>query len=82
MGVNVLSRVEDQLTKYKADHKGETPLYIIVSPYEADTLMDEVKKEGGYDSETLVTTYKGSKIIKHESLNKGDLRLSNELPGD
>jgi hypothetical protein len=78
----VLPTLKAEIEKYKADHKGETPLYIIVSPHEADALMEEVKSDSGYDTDTLVTTYKGSKIIKHDSLNKGDLRLTNDLPGD
>jgi hypothetical protein len=82
MNHRVLPKVEEEIRKYKTDHKGEMPLYIIVSPHEADDLLEEVKAATGYDAETLVTTYQGSKIIKHDSLNKGDLRLSNELPGD
>jgi hypothetical protein len=62
------------------EHRGESPLYILVSPYEAGRLFDEVRQASGFDPDVLVTEYKGSKIVKHGSLNKGDLRLTNELP--
>ena len=78
--MNILPKIDDTLRKYKDDHRGDTPLYIIVSPEEADRLMAEVREVNGYDADVLVTTYQGSKIIKHDSLTKGDLQLTNELP--
>lgn len=80
MNKQLLQRVDDNIRKYQEEHRGEMPLYIIVSPYEADKLLDEVRNMSGYDSDVLVTSYKGSKIVKHDSLNQGDLRLTNELP--
>ena len=80
MSHHILSKVDDTLKKYQQEHRGESPLYILVSPHEADRLLDEVRHVGGYGPQVLVTEYKGSKIVKHGSLNKGDLRLTNELP--
>jgi hypothetical protein len=51
-----------------------------VSDYEADDLYSEVKQAGGYEQDIVVTSYKGSKIVKYASLKKGDLLLTNELP--
>jgi hypothetical protein len=55
-------------------------LYILVSPYEADQLIEEVKQAAGYEKNTLVTEYNGSKIIKYDALKKGDMQLTDELP--
>jgi hypothetical protein len=64
---HVLTKVDDHIQRYKTDHRGEMPLYILVSPHEADNLLAEVRQAGGYDSHVLVTSYKGSKIVKHDS---------------
>lgn len=80
MTQQILPKVDDNIKRYQDDHHGEMPLYILVSPYEADRLLDEVRHVSGYEPDVLVTSYKGSKIVKHDSLNEGDLRLTNELP--
>lgn len=80
MNHRILPRVDENITRYKDEHHGEMPLYIIVSSFEADRLLEEVKSASGYDADVLVTSYKGSKIVRHDSLNQGDLRLTNELP--
>jgi hypothetical protein len=80
MANQILTKVDNEIRKYKAEHRGEEPLYILISPHEADRLLDEVRNAGGYDDETVVTTYKESKIIKHDSLTKGEIRLTNDLP--
>jgi hypothetical protein len=82
MSSAILSKVEENLKKYQNEHRGEKPLYILVSPYEADDLMSAVKSEQGFKQDVLVTEFKGSKIVKYDALKKGDMRLTNELPGD
>ena len=82
MNSSILSKVEEDLKRYQNDHKGEKPLYILVSPHEADELLDAVKLDQGYSEDVLVTEFKGSKIVKYDALKKGDMRLTNELPGD
>ena len=82
MNSSILSKVEEDLKRYQTDHKGEKPLYILVSPHEADELLDAVKLDQGYSEDVLVTEFKGSKIVKYDALKKGDMRLTNELPGD
>jgi hypothetical protein len=76
----VLSRVEDQLSKYKAEHRGESPLYIIVPVEEGDKLLEEVKEKNNHARDIVVTSYQGSKIVKHDHLKPGEIRLTNELP--
>lgn len=80
MNASLLSRVNDRVEQFKSDHRGEKPLYILVSPYEADKLIEEVKEAAGYSKDTLVTEYNGSKIIKYDALKKGDMQLTDELP--
>jgi hypothetical protein len=82
MSSAILSKVEDNLKKYQTEHKGENPLYILVSPYEADALLSAVKSELGFKEDVLVTEFKGSKIVKYDALKQGDMRFTNELPGD
>jgi hypothetical protein len=82
MSSAILTKVEENLKKYETDHKGEKPLYILVSPYEADALFSAVKSEQGFKDDVLVTEFKGSKIVKYDALKQGDMRLTNELPGD
>jgi hypothetical protein len=79
---SILAKVEDSLKKYQTEHKGEKPLYILVSPHEADALLSEVKTELGFKQDVLVTEFKGSKIVKYDALKQGDMRFTNELPGD
>lgn len=80
METGILERVQKEIEQYGKDHRGERPLFILISPYEADALMDEVRQNSGYDADTLVTTYKDCKIVKYDSLHKGELLLTNELP--
>jgi hypothetical protein len=82
MSSGILSKVEENLKKYQSDHSGEKPLYILVSPHEADDLLSAVKTKEGYEQDILVTEFKGSKIVKYDALKQGDIRLTNELPGD
>jgi hypothetical protein len=82
MDAALLTKVEDNLKKYEKEHKGEKPLYILVSPHEADALLSAVKSKEGYKQDVLVTEFKGSKIVKYDALKEGDMRFTNELPGD
>jgi hypothetical protein len=76
----ILTKVEDKIKAYEADHHGEKPLYIILSDEEADKLIDAVKQEEGYEDHIVITEYHGAKIVKHMAVKAGDIQLSNELP--
>ncbi len=80
MEKRLLPQVDDRLRTYESEHRGERPLYIIMPKEEADRLIEEVRSVGGYDEKAIVTEYKGSKILKHEALKAGEIRLTNELP--
>jgi hypothetical protein len=80
MDAHILQKVENSLDQYQAEHHGEKPLYILVSPGEVDGLLEEVKQANGYPNDVHVTSYRGSKIVRYEALNNGDLLLTDELP--
>jgi hypothetical protein len=76
----ILPIIEHHLEKYQSEHLGEMPLYIILAEEEAEHFLQEVKMEEGYDDHTIITAYKGSKVVKNIALKPGEIRLSNELP--
>jgi hypothetical protein len=76
----MLSKVQEQIKKYQAENRGESPLYIILSSDEADDLSEQVRNEKGYDENVIVTEFEGTKIVKYAAMNPGDMRLTNELP--
>lgn len=76
----LLSKIDGRIKSYQNEHRGELPLYIIVSPDESQQLMEEVRKHEGHPEDVTVTTFKGMKIMPSEILKAGEVRLSNELP--
>lgn len=80
MDKRILPQVEDRLRTYASEHRGERPLYIIMPRQEAEQLVEEVRSAEGHDEKAIVTEYKGSKILKHEALKAGEIRLTNDLP--
>jgi hypothetical protein len=80
MEKRLLPTVENEVKRYQDEHRGERPLYIVMQSDDADVLMREVKEVHGYDEETIVTEFNGSKIVKHSALNPGQIQLTNELP--
>lgn len=75
-----LSKIDSQIEKYRGDHFGESPLYILLPADEIEKVREEIRKREGYSEEVVVTTFKGIKILPNESLKSGELRLTNELP--
>ena len=80
MKAQLLQKVDTSLDQYQAEHHGRNPLYILVSPDEVNGLLEAVKRAGNHSADITVTTYRGSKIMRYEALNKGDLLLTDELP--
>jgi hypothetical protein len=77
---HLLERIDKLIAKYKADHKGETPLYIIVSPDENKEIMKTVRAAEGLAGDQIVTTYKNIKLAEHPQQVDGKIYVSNELP--
>ena len=82
MSAGILGKVDEQLTKYKETHHGGQPLYILVSPDVEDPLREAVRKANGLKKGDIVTTYKESKILRHDILKEDEMLLTNDLPGD
>lgn len=76
----LLKKIDGLIEKFKAENKGETPLYIVLSSEENKEVMAEVKARNNYPSDFIVTSYKGIKLAEHPSLLKGNFYVSNELP--
>jgi hypothetical protein len=82
MSAGILEKVDEQLTKYRETHHGGQPLYILVSSEEEDALREAVRKVNGLKQGDIVTTYKESKILRHDILKEGEMLLTDDLPGD
>lgn len=76
----LLSKLDSSIKNYQQEHRGELPLYIIVSPDESEQLMEEVRKREGHAEDVTVTSFKGMKIMPSDTLKPGEVRLTNELP--
>lgn len=80
MNKSVLAKVDTEIGRYKNEHQGQLPLYLLVSAHEQHILLDEVKKASGVKSDAFITTYKDMKIVRHDTLKDGELLMTNELP--
>jgi hypothetical protein len=80
MSQPITKKIDSLIEQYKADHHGEKPLYIIISPDEGNLLVEEVRRIKKYDSEIIITSYRDIVIAKHDMFTPGKVMLSNELP--
>ena len=77
---HLLERIDSLVDKYKKEHKGEAPLYIILSADENKEVMKELKERKGMPEDQIVTEYKGIKLTQHPQQVNGKIYVSNELP--
>jgi hypothetical protein len=80
MAESITRKIDTLINQYKADHHGEPPLYIIISPDEGNALVEEVRRLKKYGKEVVITTYRDITIAKHDMFTPGKVLLSNELP--
>jgi hypothetical protein len=80
MADSITRKIDKLIEQYRADHHGELPLYIIISPDEGNLLVDEVRRLRKYGKEVVITTYRDITIAKHDMFTSGKVLLSNELP--
>jgi hypothetical protein len=80
MSHSITARVDSLIEEYRKDHHGELPLYIIISPDDADRLVGEIRHTRKYDPNTIITNYRDIHIAKHDMFSSGKIILSNELP--
>jgi hypothetical protein len=80
MGQRLLPQIDDRLRQYESEHHGEKPLYMIMPKGEAQQFIEEVRERDGLDEKIVITEYRGTKVVNHEALKPGEIRLSNDLP--
>ena len=76
----MLDRIDTLIEKFKRDHKGEAPLYIILSGDENKRVMNAIKAAENLPEHQIVTTYRGVKLAEHPHQSDGEVYVSNELP--
>ncbi|KWW51413.1 hypothetical protein AWW69_09760 [Bacillus cereus] len=76
-----LPDIDRALQRYKENHRGRVPLYILLSPSDADFLMEQVRMRERWPEGVTVTEYNGAKLVRHEGVPEGEVQLSDELPG-
>jgi hypothetical protein len=76
----LIEKLEERIKDYQQNHRGEAPLYILISADDEDRVYQALKEKAGLKSHEFVTSYKGSKIVGHLSLKKGDMTATSELP--
>jgi hypothetical protein len=77
---HLLQRIDNLIEKFRTDHKGEAPLYIILSSDENKEVMRLIKAAQKIPEDQVVTTYKGVKLSHHPQQTNGKIYVSNELP--
>src|SRR5690349_17913218 len=75
----LLPEVDQLIDRYKKENRNQLPLYIVLSPEESRTLMEEIRTEKKYPEDYLITSYKDIKIAANPSLLNGKRYVSNEL---
>lgn len=79
MESTVTANIDQAIEDYKAMHRGENPLYCIMSMEEADQLAEALKRRDGA-TDLIITSYQDIKLIRNEFMDRGEYFLSNELP--
>ena len=77
---HLLEKIDSLIERYKKEHKGELPLYIIVSADENKEIVNNIRSIENYPKDQIVTNYKGIKIAEHPHQGEGKIYVSNELP--
>jgi hypothetical protein len=76
----LVETIDKLIEKYKQEHKGEAPLYIILSADENKEIMSMTKTRDNLPEDHIVTSYKGIKLAEHPQQVNGKIYVSNELP--
>lgn len=80
MDTPLLKHIDALIENFKKEHRGEPPLYIVVSPDEAKDVVDTLKAKQNASEDTIITTYRDIKIAENPGLLKGNSYVSNDLP--
>ena len=77
---HLLEQIDSLIERYKKEHKGEPPLYIILSGDENKEVMGIIREAGKLPEDDIITTYKEIKLAEHPQQVNGKIYVSNELP--
>lgn len=80
MNTTITSNIDRAIEQYRSVHRGNDPLYCIMSAEEADELTDALRHESGDDQSVIITSYQDIKIIRNNFMERGEYYLGNELP--
>ena len=80
MDTPLLKHIDSLIDEFKKGHRGEAPLYIVLSPDESKAVVETMKAKQNASEDTIITTYKDIKIAENPGLLKGNAYVSNELP--
>ncbi len=80
MEATTTSNIDQAINNYKAIHRGDNPLYCIMSAEEADELAETLKHRDGEKENVIITSYHDIKIVRNEFMEPGEYVLTNELP--
>lgn len=80
METPLLQHIDSLIEKYRKNHKGEAPLYIVLSPDERKEVTEALKVRQNASEDTIITTYKDIKLTENPGLLKGNIYVGNELP--
>ncbi len=78
--MDLLERIDSLIEKYKKEHRGEAPLYLVVSPDESAAVREEIRKRENAPDIAVISTYKDVRIAEHPAMLDGKMYVSNELP--
>lgn len=76
----LLKKIDQLVEAYKKNHKGEPPIYVILSAEEIKEAREAIRNINGYPDSFVITTYKDLKLAEHPQLLPGKPYVSNELP--
>jgi len=80
MSNSLLKHIDQLLEIYKRNHKGITPLYIVLSPDEIKLARTQIKNENNHPADYVVTKYQDVNLFESPSLLPGNVYVTNELP--
>ena len=80
MEKHLLETIDSLVDRYKKEHQGEAPLYIILSSDENKEVMNSIRSQQGLPEQQIVTSYRGIKLAHHPQQVNGKIYVSNELP--
>jgi uncharacterized protein YydD (DUF2326 family) len=80
MHTSVMDYVDSLIDTYQQKHRGEKPLYVVLSPEDNERLIEEIRMKNRYPDEQIVTRYRDVSIVNNRSVESRRGYASHELP--